>query len=54
MPEGLCLEGSLAEKGKLEGFPLGLGKNIKKTVLCLIGSAYAVRLNIFMYFITPF
>jgi len=28
MPEGLCLEGSLAEKGKVEGFPLGLGKNI--------------------------
>ncbi len=28
MPEGLCLEGSLAERGKVEGFPLGLGKNI--------------------------
>ena len=28
MPEGLCLEGSLAEKGKAEGFPLGLGRNI--------------------------
>ena len=34
MPEGLCLEGSLAEKGKVEGFPLGLGKNIKFVTLC--------------------
>jgi hypothetical protein len=34
MPEGLCLEGSLAERGKVEGFPLGLGKNINPYFTC--------------------
>jgi hypothetical protein len=41
MPEGLCLEGSLAEKGKVEGFPLGLGitsklKNLTNIMLLTV------------------